>query len=352
MSRYSRQTKLSEVGEAGQAKLASAKVLVIGAGGLGCAVLPYLASAGIGRLGIIDGDRIEESNLQRQVLYAEAAVKSKKVQEAGKFLKERNSSLNLDIYEQFLNAGNAMEIIQKYDLVIDATDSIAVRYLINDACVLTGKPFIYASVFRFEGQVSVFNYKGGPTYPCLFGNESKNVQNCEEAGVMGTTVGLIGMFQANEAIKLILGIGEVLSGKLLIYNTLSNQQDIFSFEKKPGIEIDQEFFRKTHLSAESLETDAAEALTGNKVLVDVREAGEFPELQLENCIKLPLSQLGNNIHRLDKEAELRIFCAGGVRSMKAVKFLKKQGFKNLKSINGGARKIQKIINYEKEERIY
>ncbi|MCG9972914.1 molybdopterin-synthase adenylyltransferase MoeB [Christiangramia crocea] len=349
MNRYSRQKKLHQIGDAGQEKLKNARVLVIGAGGLGCAVLPYLASAGIGTLGIIDGDKVEETNLHRQVLYTERSLKAFKVEEARDRLEAMNSSVEIEIYREFLNDRNAYEIISAYDLVVDATDSISIRYLINDACVIAGKAFVYASVFKFEGQVSVFNYRNGPTYRCLFGGKGQAVQNCEEAGVMGTTVGLIGMLQANEVIKIITGTGEPLSGKLLVYDTLKNNQHIFSFKKNKQLKIDEEFFRDHYQKEDLPEITPAEALKSKHILVDVRELHEMPQIELNNLVRLPLSELEENIHLLNKKDEIRLFCQSGIRSLKALKILKNKGFQNLKSIRGGAREISKILNDEKEE---
>ncbi|MCM8569097.1 ThiF family adenylyltransferase [Gramella jeungdoensis] len=349
MNRYSRQKKLHQIGETGQDKLKHARVLVIGAGGLGCAVLPYLASAGIGTLGIIDGDKVEETNLHRQVLYTERSLTRLKVEEARNRLRAMNSSVEIEIFREFLNARNAIEIISAYDLVVDATDSISIRYLINDACVIAGKAFVYASVFKFEGQVSVFNYKNGPTYRCLFGENEKAVQNCEEAGVMGTTVGLIGMLQANEVMKIITETGETLSGKLLVYDTLKNEQHNFSFKKNTKLKIDHEFFRNKYQKEYIRETTPAEALAGKKLLVDVRELHETPQIELKNLIRIPLSELEKNMQLLDKKAEIRLFCQSGIRSMKALKILENKGFHNLKSISGGAIEISKILNNEKEE---
>ncbi|MDT0643482.1 HesA/MoeB/ThiF family protein [Zunongwangia sp. F363] len=353
MERYSKQTNLKEIGLTGQQKLKDAKVLVVGAGGLGCAVLPYLASGGIGTIGVIDGDKVEESNLPRQVLYSEEAVGNYKVKEAAARIHQSNSAVKIAVFDEFLTAKNALEIIADYDLIVDATDALPVRYLINDACVLKEKPFVYASVYKFEGQVSVFNYKGGPTYRCLFDDENQNVQNCEEAGVLGTTVGLIGMLQANEVMKIILGAGEVLSGKLLIYDMLNNSQHNFRFKKNENIKIDAEFFQRKHLSRFQQETGFREAVSEAKILLDVREAHEQPQLDLPNLVQLPLSKLAENAHRLNKDDEIRIFCQSGIRSLKALEILKNKGFSNLKSIKGGVNAFYKEIkNEEKEERVY
>ena len=197
------------------------KVLVIGAGGLGAAILPYLASAGVGEIGIIDDDFIEVSNLHRQVIYKNSAVGKSKVEEAKLMISELNPLIKVNAFAEKLSGKNAISLFEKYDSIVDATDNISIKYLINDACVLTNKPMVYGSIFRFQGQVSVFNYQNGPTYRCLYPDENSNVLNCEDAGVIGVSVGIIGMLQANEVIKMILGIGEVLSGKILVYNILS-----------------------------------------------------------------------------------------------------------------------------------
>ncbi len=246
MERYKRQINLPQVGNDGQLKLHTAKVLVVGAGGLGSAILPYLSASGVGTIGIIDGDRVEKSNLQRQVMYSEDSIGQLKVDIVASKLKAINSETNIKTYNEFLNSDNAISIIENYDIVVDATDTVGIRYLINDACILANKPFVYGSVYRFEGQISVFNYKNGPTYRCLFKEKNTKVINCEEAGVLGTTVGIVGMLQANEVMKMILETGDVLSGKLLIYNTLNNDQNIINFKKDNSIKIDKDYFNSKY----------------------------------------------------------------------------------------------------------
>lgn len=332
MERYQRQIILPGIGTSGQQKLNSSSVLVVGAGGLGCAVLPYLAAAGIGKIGIIDGDKIEESNLHRQVLYAAEQIGLYKVKEAADAIIKKNPSLEVLVYEQFLTAKNAAEIFSDFDLIIDATDNLFIRYVIDDTCIVCGKPFVYGSIHQFQGQVSVFNFEGGPTYRDIFPEESKSAPNCAEAGVLGTTVGLIGMLQANEAMKIILGVGEVLSGKLLIYNLLSNSQQVFEFGNAPKS-------KKRHISASFEMISAEEALIGKSVLLDVREQGEMPQVDLENVQQVPLSILEKELGSLDKSAEFRIFCQSGVRSRKAADLLSRKGFEKLKLIRGGARDL-------------
>ncbi|WP_416443570.1 ThiF family adenylyltransferase [Leeuwenhoekiella sp. A16] len=347
MNKYSRQIKLPQVGNAGQQKIEQAKVLVIGAGGLGCAVLPYLTSAGIGTIGIIDGDTVDETNLHRQVLYAENTVGKSKAREAVSKLEALNSNVKFEVYDEFLSAENALQIIANYDIIVDATDTIAIRYLINDACVILDKPFVYGSVFRFEGQISVFNYKNGPTYRCLFKNEKGIVQNCAEVGVLGTTVGFTGMLQANEVMKMILEIGEILSGKLLVYNALTNDQSIFQYKKDENLVINTDFFEAEYLQNQVSEINPEEALALNSLLLDVREFDETPQLDLENSIQIPLSVLESEMHQLDKNNEILIYCQSGKRSLVAAKLLQKNQFSKIRSIKGGALAMNQIIENEK-----
>ncbi|WP_026956223.1 HesA/MoeB/ThiF family protein [Algoriphagus vanfongensis] len=339
MERYLRQITLPQVGNAGQEKLLTSKVLVIGAGGLGCAVLPYLVAAGIGEVGIVDGDWIEESNLHRQVLYASDKIGNSKAKESAAILQQNNPNIKIQVFEEYLTQKNASEIISGYDLIIDATDNFFVRYTINDTCVALDKPFIYGSIYQFQGQVSVFNYQGGPTYRDIFPENDQKVPNCEEAGVMGTTVGLIGMIQANEAIKILLEIGEVLSGKLLLYDLLRNEQQVFEFSKveapkKPEIEPDFEL-----LTAE-------EVLQSQKILLDVREFGEAPEIIHENYIQIPLSKLDQNWESLEPGQSILVFCQSGMRARRAAKLLFEKGFQNLSLMSGGAKDLEYLQNHE------
>ena len=332
MERFQRQIVLPGIGTTGQQKLKSSRVLVVGAGGLGCAVLPYLAAAGIGKIGIIDGDKIEESNLHRQVLYSDKQLGLFKAKEAANYIIRNNPGVEVLVFQEFLTLKNASDIFSDFDLIIDATDNLFIRYVIDDTCIACGKAFVYGSIHQFQGQVSVFNFEGGPTYRDIFPEENKYAPNCTEAGVLGTTVGLIGMLQANEAMKILLGIGEVLSGKLLIYNLLSNTQQVFEFGNVPKP-------KKTHVSGSFEMISAEEALLGEAVLLDVREQGEMPQVILENVQQVPLSILEKESGSLDKSAEFRIFCQSGVRSRKAADLLSQKGFKKLKLIRGGAKDL-------------
>lgn len=237
MKRYSRHITLSEVGLIGQLKIAESKVLVIGAGGLGAPLLLYLTAAGVGTIGIVDSDTVSLSNLQRQVLFREQDLDLNKADIAKELLSARNSELNITAYPVALSTSNALEIIKPYDIVVDCTDNFRTRYLINDACIKLNKPFVFAAIYKFEGQLSVFNYAGGPTYRCLFPTPPKagEVPNCEEAGVMGVLPGILGTYQANEVLKMILNLGEVLSGKLVSINLLTNQQNSFQFRRNESL---------------------------------------------------------------------------------------------------------------------
>ncbi|MGC6421413.1 MAG: HesA/MoeB/ThiF family protein [Flavobacteriaceae bacterium] len=231
MVRYSRHIDLREVGPSGQRKLSKAKVLVVGAGGLGVPVLLYLTAAGVGRLGIVDPDRISVDNLQRQVLYREIDLKKMKAEVAQELLQARNSEIDLRVYPVPFSLDNALHLVESYDVVVDCTDNFRTRYLINDACVKQDKPLVFAAIYKFEGQLGVFNFQHGPTYRCLFPKppQAGEVPNCEDNGVLGVLPGVMGMYQANEVLKIILGLGNILSGILMTVNLLTLDQKRFTF---------------------------------------------------------------------------------------------------------------------------
>jgi len=349
MMRYNRQIILSEVGEKGQQKLGQAKVLIIGAGGLGAAILPYLAAAGIGEIGIIDDDNIEITNLQRQVIYRNDAIGKSKALEAKEMALSLNPLIQINAITDTLNTKNAIALFEYYDIMVDATDNLQTKYLINDACVVTNKPFVYGSIYKFQGQVSVFNYQNGPTYRCLFPDESSNSKNCVDAGVMGISVGIIGMFQANEVLKMVLGIGNVLSGELLIYNMLTNDQQKFELVKSNVTLLSRLDFEKKYNQIDSniLEITATEALAYSNnpevLFLDVRNEDEFPKISLPNHIQIPLADLEENISELDSDKKLLVYCQSGIRSKKAVEILKKHSFLKVQSIAGGALKLEAAL---------
>ena len=347
--RYNRQIILPEVGEKGQEKLGQAKVLIIGAGGLGAAILPYLAAAGIGEIGIIDDDAIEITNLQRQVIYKSNAVGKSKALEAKEMALSLNPSIQINAITDTLNAKNAISLFEYYDIMVDATDNLHTKYLINDACVVTHKPFVYGSIYKFQGQVSVFNYQNGPTYRCLFPDESANSKNCVDAGVMGISVGIIGMFQANEVLKMILEMGKVLSGELLIYNMLTNDQQKFDLVRTSENSLSKSDFEKKYraIYPTDLEISAQLALektNDSQVLfLDVRNEEELPKISLQNSIQIPLSELENSLSILDSNKKILVYCQSGMRSKTAVEILRKNQFANVQSITGGALKLEEIL---------
>jgi sulfur-carrier protein adenylyltransferase/sulfurtransferase len=350
ISRYNRQIVLPEVGTSGQEKLQKAKVLIIGAGGLGVAILPYLAGAGIGEIGIIDHDTIHISNLQRQVIYKNNSVGKSKVAEAKSILKTLNPTIMVNAINKKLDANNAINFFKNYDIIVDATDNLDTKYLINDASFITNKPFIYGSVYRFEGHVSVFNYQNGPTYRCLFPEDQNKVSNCDDSGILGVSVGIIGMLQANEVLKIVLEIGETLSGKLLVYNMLNNNQQIFEFSKKEPFIMNESSLKKRHITTVISASEITASLALKRIndpdslFIDVRNTDEYPKIVIDNSLKVPLNNLLDLIDVLDKNKKLFVFCQTGIRSKKAVTLLKEHQFNNVKSIVGGAKYMDKILN--------
>jgi adenylyltransferase/sulfurtransferase len=345
MSRYSRHIILSDVGQEGQDKLSKAKVLVIGAGGLGCPVLQYLAAAGIGKLGVIDFDLVEESNLQRQVLFGTSSLGTNKAIAAKKRLEDLNPTIIIEGFPEKLTAENALQLFKQYDIVVDGSDNFATRYLVNDAAVLTNKPFVYGAIYKFEGQVSVFNYQDGPSYRCLFPNppEDGSVANCSEVGVLGVLPGIIGTMMANEVIKISLGFEHVLSGKLLCYNSKTadistlkvnrNQSEfdkVLNNEKLAGVYKNE----SCEVSIKDISKEALSTLN-NIQFIDVRELHEHPKLEMKNCIEIPLSELESNLQWLDSDKTKVVFCQSGVRSKKAVELLMKHGFNDSFNFRGG-----------------
>ena len=349
-SRYNRQIILPEIGDEGQYKLLKSKVLVVGAGGLGAAILPYLASAGVGEIGIVDDDTIEISNLHRQVIYKTSAVVKLKTEEAKLMISELNSEVKVNAVSEKLSAKNAISLFEKYDIIVDATDSIAVKYLINDACLVVNKPMVYGSIFRFQGQVSVFNYQNGPTYRCLYPDENNVAMNCEDAGVIGISVGIIGLLQANEVLKMILGIGEVLNGKILVYNILNNEQQKYGFDKSDIQSISRESFEEKYNKSEVAEISfdlVLEEINNDSVLfVDVRNSDELPKISLKNQVQIPLMLLENEIEKIDKNQMIYVFCQSGIRSKMAVEVFQKHQFKNVKSIAGGVLAMKNLLKEE------
>jgi len=324
--RYNRQTVLAEFGPKAQKNLLSAKVLVIGAGGLGVPILTYLNAMGVGTLGIVDKDVVSLSNLHRQVLYSESDIGEPKVLVASRKLREQNSETHLITHETFFAKENALRLITEYDVVVDASDNFPTRYLVNDACVILNKPFVYGALHGFEGQVSVFNYNNGPTYRCLFPTmpKSDEVPNCNEHGVLGIIPGIIGNLQALETVKIITGVGESLSGKLLLFNGLSNVFQKIGFSKRLKnsqiTELQNTYDFDCELEAKSIAaTDFLKTIeTKNVELIDVRTEKEFKRNHLEIAINIPLGELVNRKGEIPSEGDLYFICQSGLRSSKAI----------------------------------
>ena len=360
ITRYSRHLIMPEVGIEGQKKLKNSRVLCIGAGGLGSPLALYLAAAGVGTLGILDFDVVDFSNLQRQVIHSEKTVGKPKVESARDRLLELNSDTHIVTYNVMLNSGNAMEIMGDYDVVVDGTDNFATRYLTNDACVFLGIPNVYGSIFRFEGQVSVFDAKRGPCYRCLYPEPPppELVPSCAEGGVLGILPGVVGTMQASEVVKLILGEGTPLIGRLLFIDVLNMEPRILKLRKDPECLVCGENATVTELIdyeefcgigrgeeakeekplVEEITVEEFSLIKKNKadiILIDVREPHEYEICSIEGSRLIPLGELKDRTDELDPRDDIVVHCHHGGRSMKAATFLVEQGFSKVKSLKGG-----------------
>jgi len=355
--RYSRHLIMPEVGMEGQQKLKAARVLCIGAGGLGSPLALYLAAAGVGTLGIVDFDVVDYTNLQRQIIHSTADVGRKKLDSAAEKLKAINPFLNIHKFETRLSSDNALDIFRDFDIIADGTDNFPTRYLVNDACVLTGKPNVYGSIFRFEGQASVFATEEGPCYRCLYPEPPPPglVPSCAEGGVLGILPGLVGVIQATEAIKLILGNGEPLIGRLLLVDALGmrfrelklrKNPDCPACGKHPSITklIDYNEFCGIRGEEKPVEVGVPEIQVeelkrrldaGEDIFVlDVREPHEYQICNINGYL-IPLGDLPKRVHELDSSREIIAHCRSGARSAKAVDFLRQAGFKKVHNLAGG-----------------
>lgn len=348
LQRYNRQMLMPEFGLAGQEKLKQSKILVIGCGGLGSPILLYLTAAGVGTIGIVENDKVDISNLQRQILYNSSAVGQEKISETISCLTALNPLVKFNQYPTRLSANNALAIIKDYDIVIDGTDNFPTRYLVNDACVMLDKPFVYGAIHRFEGQVAVFNHQNSATYRDLFPMPPAPEQapNCAEAGVLGVLPGIIGTMQALEAIKVITNIGEPLSGKLLIMDTLSMQSRIIKIPKIPEvIKITQLIDYEEFCGLKSANEITFERLNslGDYQLIDVREKHEYETKNIGGEL-MPLSELEKHIPKISRDKTVVVHCQSGIRSQKAIKILQEQyGHDNLLNLTGGMNEILKDI---------
>ncbi len=359
--RYSRHLIMPEVGLGGQKKLKAASVLLIGTGGLGSPTAMYLAAAGIGRIGLVDYDTVDESNLQRQVIHGLSTVGELKVESAKARLIDLNPDIQIDVYNVPFTSENALELAAPYDLIIDGTDNFPTRYLVNDVCVKMGKVNVYGSIFRFDGQVTVFDAEHGPCYRCLFPEPPPPglVPSCAEGGVLGILPGTIGTLQATEAIKVILGIGETMVGRLLLYNALDSSFDFVKLRKNPEcracslppeevVLIDYEEFCGVPMHDHEEEGTAGEAwdITVGQLkekldagdalrIVDVREPHEWEIVHIEGADLIPLGDILERMNELDTAENLVLMCKSGVRSAKALHTLRDAGFRKLKNLKGG-----------------
>ncbi len=351
--RYARHLNLPQFGKETQQKLKDSKVLVVGTGGLGAPILQYLTAAGIGTIGVVDFDVVDQSNLQRQVLFSTSDVGNPKTTTAINKLKDQNPNVDFIEHQVTLSSSNALEILEEYDVMVDGTDNFPTRYLVNDACVLLNKPYVYASIYQFEGQVSVFNYQEGPNYRDLFPTPPPPglVPSCAEGGVLGVLPGIIGSIQASEAIKVVAGIGEPLSGKLFLFDALDFTTRKLNIRKDPenpisgdnrtitklidydefcGLKIENDMQTITVEELKELK-DKGEEFT----LIDVREEHEYEDANLDGIL-IPLGSILDHLDQIPKEGNVIMQCRSGGRSGNAIKLLEqREGYTNLKNLEGG-----------------
>ncbi len=353
--RYSRHLILPDVGVEGQKRLKAARVLLVGAGGLGSPAALYLAAAGVGTIGLVDFDVVDKTNLQRQIIHGTAAVGKPKLESATERIRDLNPNVRVEAFETRLTSENALDIIRDFDIVADGTDNFPTRYLVNDACVLLGKPNVYGSIFRFEGQASVFCAKAGPCYRCLYAEPPPPglVPSCAEGGVLGVLPGIIGSIQAMETIKLILGAGEPLIGRLVLFDALKLQFRELKLEKDPDCPvcgshpsvtelIDYEAFcgigaEPSYDGAEITAQDLKAEWEGNPdlLVIDVREPHEYEIAHIAGAVLIPLGELPDRLGELDGHRAVVTHCHHGARSLKALEILKAAGFAKVRSLRGG-----------------
>ena len=340
--RYIRQINLSEIGQDGQSTLYNSKVAIIGAGGLGIPAALYLAGAGVGKIEIFDFDKIELSNLHRQVIYTEDDIDKYKAEVLSFHINRMNSSIECNAHTEMINENNALTFLKESDIILDCSDNTETRYIINDACVLLNKAFVSASIYKYEGQLGLFNYNEGPTYRCLYerSKNSSNIASCEEVGVLATLPGIMGALQANETLKCLLNIGVLLSGKIMITSSLNYNTSIYDIErnedtvnkvKRHGINYDKDLFD----SDIDIDNVALQKLISEDdcVLIDVREENEMPFVDDKKIIKMPMSK-GFNPDLITNKKNIICFCQSGIRSQGVAKYLRNEGFKAYNLIHG------------------
>jgi adenylyltransferase/sulfurtransferase len=355
-ARYSRHLLLPEIGEAGQRRLKAGRVLCVGAGGLGSPAAIYLAAAGVGTIGIVDFDVVDESNLQRQIIHATGNVGRSKLESARERIASINPEVRVETFETRFSADNAKSLVEPFDIVLDGTDNFPARYLVNDACVLYKRPNAWGSIHRFEGQAAVFAAPGGPCYRCLHPEPPPDglVPSCAEAGVLGVLPGVIGTIQATEAIKLIVGVGEPLIGRFLIYDALKmrfrdlklrQDPDCPVCGTRPSITSLKEYAPYcappvTEMTASELKARLASGSA--PVILDVREPAELAEGVIPNSVMIPLGELPRRLAELDPSRDIVVYCRSGARSARAVALMRDKGFTRTSNLSGG------ILNWNKE----
>ena len=360
VKRYSRHLIIPEIGMTGQKRLKNARVLCVGAGGLGSPALLYLAAAGVGTLGVIDFDVVDESNLQRQIIHGQSDVGRPKAESARDSIREINPNVNVILHETALDNDNALDIFGQYDLIVDGTDNFATRYLVNDACVLLGKPYVWGSIYRFDGQASVFWAEHGPCYRCLYPEPPPPgmVPSCAEGGVLGVLCGSIGSIQVTEAIKLLTGVGDSLAGRLMIYDALEMSYRTVRVRKDPECPICGKNPSITELIdydafCGAVSEDAAEAASGSTIsatdlkgmldrddnifLIDVREPNEYEIVSIPGATLIPKDQFltGAALERLPQDKRIVLHCKSGARSAEALAIVKNAGFSDAVHVGGG-----------------
>lgn len=354
MSRFERQVILPGFGESGQQKLRNSSVLVVGAGGLGCPALLYLAAAGVGRIGIVDGDQVSLSNLNRQVLYGEKDLGKNKAYTAMAYFQEKYHDIQWEVYPEFISTENAEEILSEYDLILDGSDNFPTRYLVNDACVLLEKPLVFGAIYQHEGQVSVFNVgENACNYRDLYPDmpSATEIPNCSETGVLGALPGIIGNLMALEAIKVLADFGKPLINKVLFFNSLTSETYEVEISPKPQTSQSPKSLEELskmdyELACEGVRElsweEAMHKMTPGISFVDVREMNEKPELNCSGLVKIPLSSLEHQTDRLFDAEEILLFCQSGIRSQKAaLSLMKKFPDKKIYSILGGMNALKK-----------
>ena len=363
--RYSRHLSLPEVGIEGQKKIKAAKVLVVGAGGLGCPVSLYLAAAGVGTIGMVDYDVVDESNLQRQVLFGVEQQGKSKLISAKERLENLNPYTNFILHEVALTSENALDIIKDYDMVVDGTDNFPTRYLVNDACVLLNIPNIYGSIYRFDGQVSIFNFEDGPCYRCLYPSPPPPglVPSCAEGGVLGVLPGIIGTLQANETLKIILNIGDLMVGRFLLFDALSMEFSELKIQKnencvvcgsnptvtelidyKQFCGIDSVTYKIKYEEMDVIELEKHLQNESSPTIIDVREEFELEISKLDEAIHIPMNDLPKRLDELNENIEYVIMCRTGVRSAQICEFLANQNFRSVANLTGGINEWAKQID--------